>query len=171
MTGLVFVDTNVLLYAVDTRQPAKHAVAREWMLGLWRDRTGRISVQVLSEFYANATRVQSPGLSPDQAWEHMAALADWRPQAIDFAVLELGRQVQSRHGLSWWDSLIVAAANRQNCVVLLTEALPHGCVHAGVTAHNPFIAGIQESRARYAPTIEPRTMRGRGRPRKVEPVT
>ncbi len=67
--------------------------------------------------------------------------------------------------------MIVAAANRQNCAMLLTEDLQHGGVYAGVTAHNPFVAGIQESRARYAPTIEPRTMRGRGLPRKAEAVT
>jgi predicted nucleic acid-binding protein len=167
MTGLLFVDTNVLLYAVDTSDGTKHQSAREWMDKLWRDRTGRTSVQVLSEFYVNATRLLSRGLSKEHAWEHVVALSEWAPQQLDFRILELGRQVQTRHGLSWWDSLIVAAAHRQGCGILLTEDLQHEADYAGVTAVNPFVARVQDVSARYAPALQPPPVRGRGRPKKA----
>lgn len=167
MTGLVFVDTNVLLYAIDTSDGAKHRSAREWMDKLWRGRTGRTSVQVLSEFYVNATRLLSRGLSKEHAWEHVVALSEWAPQPIDFQILELGRQVQARHGLSWWDSLIVAAAYAQGCGILLTEDLQHDADYSGVTAVNPFVARVQEASGRFGPTLAPSPLRGRGRPRKV----
>jgi predicted nucleic acid-binding protein len=67
MTGLVFVDTNVLLYAIDSREGSKHRFASDWLARLWRERSGRTSVQVLSEFFVNATSKLSPGLSREQA--------------------------------------------------------------------------------------------------------
>ena len=169
MTGLVFVDTNVLLYSLDQGEGAKHQCARDWMDTLWKDRNGRISVQVLSEFFFNATRKLSPGLPREQAWDFVLALSDWRPQTTDFRILEIGEQVQAQHGLSWWDSLIVAAAHRQGCGTLLTEDLQHAAVYAGVTVMNPFRVGVQESRSEYAPQLAPQPLRGRGRPRKTAP--
>jgi predicted nucleic acid-binding protein len=170
MTGLVFVDTNVFVYSVDSRDESKHALAKEWLGRLWRDRTGRTSTQVLSEFYYVATRKITPGLSPPIAWEHVAALAKWEPQAIDVRLLELGNQIQATHGLSWWDSLIVAAASRLGCSVLLTEDLQHSAIYAGVTAMNPFRSGVQELAGTYAAQISPVPRRGRGRPR-TRPVS
>ena len=130
MTGLVFVDTNVLLYAIGSREGSKHRSASDWLGRLWRERTGRTSVQVLSEFFVNATCKLSPGLPREQAWEHVVALSAWDPQTADFLVLELGMQVQSHHGLSWWESLVVAAAHRQGCGTLLTEDLSDGLIDA-----------------------------------------
>ena len=167
MTALVFVDTNILLYAVDTSDGSKHRSAREWMDKLWRDRTGRTSVQVLSEFYVNATRLVSRGLGKEHAWEQVVALSAWAPQPIDFHILELGKQLQARYGLSWWDSLIVAAAHAQGCGILLTEDLQHDADYAGVTAVSPFVARVQDASERYAPALQVPTPRGRGRPRKA----
>lgn len=63
MTAAVFVDTDVFLYARDSREPRKQAMAASWLAHLWRDQAGRTSAQVLSEYYANATRRLKPGLS------------------------------------------------------------------------------------------------------------
>jgi predicted nucleic acid-binding protein len=167
MTGLVFVDTNVLLYAIDSRDAAKHHIAREWMERLWQDRNGRTGVQVLSEFYVNATRTLTPPLERSQAWQHVLALREWQPQPVDLQVLEVGQEVQRRHGLNWWDSLVVGAARLQGCATLLTEDLQHGAVYAGVSALNPFRSGISEARTIYAPRLEAPLRRGRGRPRKA----
>lgn len=134
---------------------------------LWRERNGRTSVQVLSEFFVTATRKLSLGPPREQAWEHVVALSAWDPQATDFLVLELGVQVQSRRGLSWWDSLIVAAAHRQGRGTLLTKDLQHGAVYAGVTVLDPFRTGVQEARKHYAPQLASLPLRGRGRPRKT----
>ena len=130
MTGLVFVDTNVLLYAIGSREGSKHRSTSDWLGRLWRERTGRTSVQVLSEFFVNATCKLSPGLPREQAWEHVVALSAWDPQATDSLVLELGMEVQSHHGLSWWESLVVAAAHRHGCGTLLTEDLSDGLIDA-----------------------------------------
>jgi predicted nucleic acid-binding protein len=165
MTGLVFVDANILLYAVDTRDPIKHARANEWMARLWREQSGRTGVQVLNEFYANATRVLDPSLTTHEAWGHVDALIGWNPQPVDTDVLALGYQIQTRYRLSWWDSLVVAAANKQACALLLTEDLHHSAVYAGVTVLNPFRSGIQEPAEVYAAQIRPAPRRSRGRPR------
>lgn len=165
MTGLVFVDAKILLYAVDTRDPIKHARANEWMARLWQEQSGRTGVQVLNEFYANATRVLDPSLTTHEAWGHVVALMGWNPQPVDTEVLALGYQIQTRYKLSWWDSLVVAAANKQACALLLTEDLQHSAVYAGVTVLNPFRSGIQEPAGVYAAQIRPAPRRGRGRPR------
>lgn len=167
MTAPVFVDTNVLLYWRDARDPTKQARAAEWLAQLWRERTGRTSAQVLSEYYVNVTRKLDPGLAPDEAWDDVHALLAWEPQAIDGPLLERGRAVGSRYGLSWWDSLVVAAAQTQGCALLLTEDLQDGARYGGVTVRSPFTLSIEEGTARYAaaPATVRRTRRP-GRPRR-----
>ena len=169
MTVPVFVDTNVFLYARDSREATKQTLAAEWLAFLWQEQTGRTSVQVLSEFYVNATRKLSPGLSADAAWDDVQSLMAWRPQPLDEAILTGGRQIQARYGLSWWDSLVVAAAQEQGCGLLLTEDLQDGMVFGGVTSRSPFTLRCREDAGTYlvAPTITSRH-RGRGRPRRTK---
>jgi|SRR5438067_1510005 len=168
MTGLVFVDSNVLVYARDTRDRAKHARAAEWMAALWRERTGRISAQVLSECYYTLTRKLRPGMSSDEAWDEVHALTAWRPQAIDVDVLERSREVERRYGFNWWDSLIVGAAQAQGCSVLLSEDLQHGMVLGELTVRNPFLLNVEEMRAAYTapPAAAVSRHRPRGRPKR-----
>lgn len=150
MIAPVFVDTNVLLYARDASEPAKQPLAAAWLAWLWREQAGRTGIQVLSEYYVNATRKLRPGLPPDDAWDDVRALMAWRPQALDRAVLECGRDLESRYRLSWWDSLIVAAAQLQGCGVLLTEDLQDGMVLGAVTVRSPFTLQAGEPMSRYA---------------------
>jgi hypothetical protein len=76
------------------------------------------------------------------------------------------REVERRHALSWWDSLIVAAAEQQNCALLLTEDLQDGFVCGTVTVRNPFVQRVAEEHARYAEVLKPRSRHPRrGRPR------
>jgi predicted nucleic acid-binding protein len=138
MTELVFVDTNVFLYARDAGELAKQPRAAAWLDRLWRDRTGRTSMQVLSEYYVNLTRKLSPGLPPEDAWDDVAALMAWRPATIDEPVMRRAREIELRHRLSWSDSLVVAAAQAQGCARLLTEDLQDGGVYGGVTVRSPF---------------------------------
>lgn len=84
------------------------------------------------------TRKLSPGLSEEQAWEDVGLFAAWNPLELDFAVLELGRHVQLRFGLAWWDSLIVAAAIKSDCRTLLSEDLAEGQDYLGVRVVNLF---------------------------------
>jgi predicted nucleic acid-binding protein len=167
MSAPVFVDTNVLLYARDASEPAKQPRAAAWLEHLWRERTGRTSTQVLSEFYVNATRKLRPGLPPAEAWDDVRALFAWRPQPLDASVLEGGRELERRYELSWWDSLIVAAAQAQRCPVLLSEDLQDGAVYGGVTVRSPFTLSVDEGVAAYAAVPASVTRhRPRGRPAK-----
>jgi len=94
------------------------------------------------------------------------ALLAWEPQAIDAPLLERGRSVGSRYGLSWWASLVVAAAQTQGCSLLLTEDLQDGAVYGGVSVRSPFTLSLDEGAAAYAaaPSAAQRPRR-RGRPR------
>ena len=136
MTATVFVDTNVLLYAFDGADPKKQAAARHWRAELWTSRRGRLSVQVLQEFYANVLR-KWPS-ARDQARAEIRNLSAWHPVPMDFEMLVRGWRLQDRFQLSFWDSLIVAAAKSSACNFLLTEDLQSGQDLDGVTVLNPF---------------------------------
>ena len=150
MTAPVFVDTNVLLYARDASEPVKQPRAAAWLERLWREQLGRTSVQVLSEYYVNVTRKLDPGLPADEGWDDVMALFAWRPQPIDEALMQSAREIEKRHRLSWWDSLVVGAAQLQGCVLLLTEDLQDGGVYGGVSVRSPFTLAVDEPIASYA---------------------
>ena len=137
MTAPVFVDSNVFLYAMDKADPRKQQAARNWRAELWKNRMGRISFQVLHEFYVNAVR-QLPGARVEARAEVRDLLA-WNPLTADAAVLEQGWKIQDRYKLSYWDALIVAAAQALSCGYLLTEDLQTGQNFDGVEVLNPFL--------------------------------
>jgi predicted nucleic acid-binding protein len=139
MTGLVFVDTNVFLYRHDLAVPEKQAAATDWLSHLWRTRTGRVSTQVLQEFYVNATRKLRPGLPLEQARAEIEDLLSWRPLQIESETIRAAWKIQDRFGLSFWDSLIAVTARAGGCSFLLTEDLQHGQDLEGVQVVNPFL--------------------------------
>ena len=135
--SLVFVDSNVFLYAVDDADPAKQQAARKWRAELWKGRRGRISFQVLGEFYVNALRKRPA--ARDEARAEVRDLLAWNPVIADAALLEQGWKIQDRYQLSYWDALIVAAAKASSCRYLLTEDLQTGQKLEGVEVVNPFL--------------------------------
>jgi len=169
MTVTVFVDTHVLLYARDLSEPVKRTRARAWLDHLWRERLGRTSVQVLSEFYYNATRKLHPGMTSEDAWERLQPYLAWNPQPVDQALLARAREVERRHRLSWWDSMVVGAAQLQGCAMLLTEDLQDGAFYGNVRVRSPFTLEVSEPAAEYAvtPVASPRH-RTRGRPKRAQ---
>jgi len=134
---LVFVDSNVLLYAVDDADLNKQQAARDWRAVLWKSRRGRISFQVLSEFYVNAVR-KRPSVR-EEARAEVRDLLAWNPVVAEAALLELGWKIQDRYHLSFWDALIVAAAKAASCRYLLTEDLQAGQALDGIEVVNPFL--------------------------------
>lgn len=138
----VFVDTNVLVYARDASDPEKHAAARGWMEHLWATSSGRLSVQVLQEFYVTVTRKLRPGLPHDEARADVRDLVAWRPLRVDEAMLEAAWRVEDRFGLSFWDSQIVAAAQVAGCSTVLTEDLQHGLDIDGLQVADPFRTSV-----------------------------
>lgn len=136
--GEVFVDTNVLVYARDLSQGDKQARAAAWISWLWASRRGRVSVQVLNEYYVTVTRKLRPGLLREEARADVRGLHLWRPVGVDGAILERAWRVEERWGLSWWDALIVAAALEVGCGTLLSEDLQEGARFDDLVVVNPF---------------------------------
>lgn len=138
MTGPVFVDTNVLVYRSDASDGVKQARANEWYVFLWRSRAGRLSVQVLLELYSTLTRKMKPGFDAREARQIVRELTEWQPIPVGLTVVERAWSLEERYSLSWWDALIVAAAQAGECPVLLTEDLQHGQAFDHVRIVNPF---------------------------------
>ena len=138
MTGPVFVDTNVFVYLHDDSEPQKKTRADEWISLLVRDRSGRVSFQVLQELYSTLTSKRRLKVDVAEARLIVRELAVWQPVAIDLAMLKRAWVLQDRFPLSWWDVLIIAAAQTCECKVLLTEDLQHGQEFGAVRVVNPF---------------------------------
>lgn len=133
-----FVDTNVLVYAVDASQPEKRAAAAAFLEARADELV--VSTQVLSEFYVVATRRLARPLSEADAADHVADLARLPVAAIDADVVRDGIRVSREAGLSYWDGLILAAARATGCTVVATEDLTGGATIGGVVIENPFAA-------------------------------
>ncbi len=169
MIAPVFVDTNVFVYARDASEPTKQRRAAAWLGLLWQHRLGRTSMQVLSEFYVTVTRKLQPGLRHEDAWDDVDALLAWQPQNLDEAVMRRARAVEQRYRLSWWDSLVVGAAQFQGCELILTEDLQDGAMYGTVTARSPFTLSVSEDVASYALASAPiGTHPARGRPKRAK---
>jgi predicted nucleic acid-binding protein len=138
MSVKVFVDTNVLVYARDASEPEKQAQAADWMTTLWEKRAGRLSYQVLQEFYITVTAKLSPGLDRGLARRDVRALGAWQPVSTDFHVLEGAWLLQDRYRLAWWDALIVAAAQQYECQYLLSEDFQEGLDIGDLKVVHPF---------------------------------
>ena len=142
MIADVFVDTNVLVYALDAAQTTKQERAAAWMTTIWQTRRGRLSMQVLQEFYVTVTQKLSPGLDRIAARQEVRSLTAWRPIPVGPAIIEAAWNLQDRFALSWWDSLIVSAAQTAGCRYLLTEDLKDDQDLGGVVVVNPFTHAV-----------------------------
>jgi hypothetical protein len=105
-------------------------------------------------------------LGADDAWDDVKALMSWEPQATDAAVLNRAREIELRYRTSWWDATIVAAAQAQNCAILLSEDFQHGMVFGPVTVRNPFLPRVEETThdTVYSSAVARPRHRPRGRP-------
>ncbi|MDE2369186.1 MAG: PIN domain-containing protein [Burkholderiales bacterium] len=137
----VFVDTNVILYAFDDGAQAKQVRAQAWLTACWQRRCGRISSQVLHEFYANARKRFSSAISAGDARSEVRRYQLWKPWHVDQATVETAWAVESRYRLNYWDALMVAAAQHMGCEWLLTEELQHDQQFEKLRVVNPFITG------------------------------
>lgn len=139
--SLIFGDTNILAYAHDLRDPHKQRIAVAWLAALARQRNGRLSWQVLIEFYAVATHPRKLAMAESAARSDVLALQAWNQVGPDAELLSTAWSVQARYDFSWWDAMIVAAALRAGCETLLSEDLQDGQVIDGkLTLSNPFAA-------------------------------
>ena len=138
MSAPLFADTNLLVYSRDARDAAKQERAREWLDFLWDTRRGRLSRQVLQEYYVTVTRKLQPGLTVAEARSDVRALFHWLSPIDPAVVIEAAWALQDRCSLSCWDALIVGAAQTLGGGIVLTEDLPAGQDLEGVRVVDPF---------------------------------
>ena len=138
MTGPIFVDTNVIVYSRDRSEPLKQKRAMAWMAELWKTRNGRLSFQVLQEFYVIVALKLKPGLDRESARRDVRSLLSWHPVPMDDRVMEGAWVIQDRYKLSWWDSLVVSASQVAGCRFLLSEDLQDGQDLGNVQVVDPF---------------------------------
>ncbi len=134
-----FVDTNVLLYTADPADPAKRRAAQIWITTLWEQGAGSLSWQVLHEFNVNALRklrVPSP-----KARATVAVFVSWQPIETGFGLIERAWHWTDKAQVTYWDGLIVAAAEQAGCAWLLSEDFQAGRKLGTVTIVNPFQDG------------------------------
>ena len=136
MSDLTFFDTNVLVYTDDKSSPTKQERAIALFAEHLRRRTAVVSLQVLQECFAAATRKLK--LTPEAAQKKVELIARGRVVRFDsndvIAAIELHRLTQ----ISFWDALIVHAARSAGAGILYSEDLQAGAVVAGVHIINPF---------------------------------
>jgi predicted nucleic acid-binding protein len=132
-----FADTNVLLYAVshDPKERGKAERARE----ILADRNLAISIQVLQEFYVQATREsRSDSLTHDQAARLVESFLRFTLAEISRDVMLAAITTRQRFKISYWDAAIIEAARSLGCKTVLSEDLNDGRDYGGVRVHNPF---------------------------------
>ena len=122
-----FFDTNILLYSI-SRNPDE-SLKRERAISLLDDDSGSSSIQVLHEFYVQATRAsRSDAIAHELAVGLIAAWSRFRIQDMTLPVLYSALQIRKTYRFSFWDSTIVAAARVLGCDRVYTEDLNHGQV-------------------------------------------
>lgn len=140
MSDRPFIDTNILIYALDLDAGVKHQRASGIIRSLWGDRGGILSTQVLQEFHVNVTRKLASPLSAAAARGVIDSYRAWQVETIDVDTVLRASEYQERHQLSFWDAMIIATAVQGGARVLLTEDLNNGQVIEGVKVSNPLLA-------------------------------
>ena len=137
MNGPRFIDTNILLYSIsrDRAETSKREIA----VALLDTENIALSVQVLQEFYVQATRATRPdALAHEIAVGLVRTWLRFKVQETTLPVMINALEIKVRYGLSYWDAAIVAAARALGCRELLSEDMSDGREVEGVTINNPF---------------------------------
>ncbi len=138
MKGKIFIDTNILIYAHDLDAGAKNKISADLMRNLWENRMGIISTQVLQEFYVNVTRKILKPLSKSKARGIIESYLVWHVELNDIKTILFASEIEERHNLSFWDSIIISAAYNAKADKIFTEDLNHGQIIEGILIENPF---------------------------------
>lgn len=139
MADKIFVDTNILVYAHDADAGEKKAVAARRVADIWNSKNGVLSLQILQEFYVSITQKTKKPLQGKGAHELVEQYGWWQIVEMGVADLLEAINLQKRHKLSFWDSLVVRAALKAECAVLLSEDFNHGQKIGSLVLQNPFL--------------------------------
>jgi predicted nucleic acid-binding protein len=138
-----FLDTNILLYSISS-DPAEAAKRESARLLMDRD-DGALSVQVLQEFYVQATRpTRLDPLPHEIAVGLIGTWTRFAVQELTLSILDAALEIKTSHGFSYWDSAIIAAARALGCGELYSEDMSHGREIEGILIVNPFRSKITQ---------------------------
>jgi predicted nucleic acid-binding protein len=133
----VFVDTNVLLYSHDVHDPAKAARAKEWLQGLAASGAGVCNMQVLNEMTAVLLRKRGT-LAVEDVFGVVDLYSVFGDTPVTRIEMHRARELHVRTRYSWWDCLLLAAAQELGCRWFLSEDLGDGHEIEGLTIIDPF---------------------------------
>lgn len=147
MSDKFFLDTNLLIYAIDPAEPGKQAVAQEWIAAAHESGNGFLSYQVVQEWFNVVLAKATVPLTADEAVSIYHRLIEplWHIQSSR-ELLDTALDLHRHDSFSWWDSLIVSAAIQGGCDRLLSEDLQHGRKIRGVKIINPFHPAASQAR-------------------------
>ena len=138
MSDKYFVDTNILMYAHDKAAGAKHERAKALVQELWRDRAGVLSTQVLQELAINLRRKTAKPLDAKATREVVADYLTWQIVVNGGDSILEALELETRYQISFWDALVVYAAQAAGTQVLYSEDLSDGQLYGAVRVMNPF---------------------------------
>jgi predicted nucleic acid-binding protein len=137
MTARLFVDTNILIYALDPAEPAKRAMSADLLRRTMANHTLVLSPQNLNECYR--ILVERRRLIPEAAARSfLTCLMPWCIAPLDARTTAKAWAVQDEAGLAWWDALLVAAALMAGCKLFISEDMQDGQSISGMKVVNPF---------------------------------
>ena len=131
-----FIDTNVFVYAADSKNPAKRAVARKIITTAVSSGGCRVNVQVLNEFTSVAHRKLGLTIDEIKAYLELFRALPVLPVAAD--VTEKGLDVMRRYEIQFYDALLLVSASESGCDEFISEDLNGGQIYCGMKAVNPF---------------------------------
>ena len=138
MKNRVFLDTNILVYAYDQHDPHKQTKAQGLLTDGIKQENLILSVQVLGEFFNVVTRHIPQPMSPGEAKEVINTLSILPVQDIDMTMVKRAIDTHEMYQISYWDSLIISAAERSGCGMILSEDLSDGQNYHNILVNNPF---------------------------------
>ena len=139
MSGNVFFDTNILVYAYDTHDLLKQKIAKNLLMSNIRNGRGYVSLQVFGEFFNVVTKRIPKPLSSEMARSAINHMSIFNIIEADLELVHRAIDTHQKYKITYWDSLIIAAAERANCSTLLSEDLNTHQLYHGIKADNPFL--------------------------------
>jgi predicted nucleic acid-binding protein len=145
MSDRYFVDTNILMYAHDTAAGKKHERAKGVVEELWRDRSGAVSTQVLQELSVNLRRKTARPPDAKTMRDIVMDYLAWHVVVNGGASILDALEIEERYKVSFWDALVIAAAEECGANVLYSEDLSDGQIYGSVRVVNPFVEDAPNS--------------------------
>jgi predicted nucleic acid-binding protein len=138
----VFLDTNIIVYAYDRDAGRKHEIARNLLIDMWNAEGGVLSTQVLQEFYITVTKKITSPLPPESAREIIVDFLTWDVVTNGGEAVLEAIDLQIREKISFWDALVVAAAEKGAADILLSEDFSDGRKFGDIAVRNPFAESL-----------------------------